>query len=184
MHTHAYIHAATRAATPIHFAACVHTLTTQPFAAAGGGGGGIVIASCTARPCNRSNKTLFRYVHYLHHEKSQPEAADLFFMHPLEALAVVAMPSLVLPYVVPLHWFIFEGWIVFSILIDVYGHLNFDAAPFHPFKISPYSHVRRLPWKKIFLQGRHHNAHHKLMRGNFALYFTFWDQFCQTRIED
>lgn len=126
----------------------------------------------------------YRYIHALHHARSAPEGVDLFFMHPVEACVCVFLPLVALPYLVPMHWFTYEGWVVFSVLIDVYGHASHDIAPLHPFKLSPYAYLRGLfPWRKVFLMGPHHNLHHRRRRGNYALYFTFWDHMCGTELQ-
>lgn len=92
---------------------------------------------------------LFSYIHSLHHKRSAPRPVDLFYMHPLECLVCVGLPFVAIPAVVPLHWVCWEGFVVKGIHIDVYGHCGFDAAPLHPFKLTQYSLIPRLPWKVI-----------------------------------
>eukprot|EP00041_Stephanoeca_diplocostata_P012869 m.217293 g.217293 ORF g.217293 m.217293 type:complete len:287 (-) comp19121_c0_seq1:218-1078(-) len=129
-----------------------------------------------------ANKLLFRWVHALHHERSAPEAWDLFYMHPVEAAVTVLLPFLVVPRVLPCHWLLWECWVVKAVMIDCYGHCGFDAHPFHPFKLTPFSWLPRLPWKRIFLNAKHHDDHHRVMHGNYALYFNLWDNLCGTSV--
>lgn len=58
----------------------------------------------------------------MHHERRAPVCWDLFYMHPLECLVVVALPFLMTPRMLPVHWFIWEGIIAKGVMIDVYGH--------------------------------------------------------------
>jgi len=128
--------------------------------------------------------TAYRQVHSMHHTVSDPEAWDLFYMHPAEAVGTVVVPLVLAPRLFPLHWVIWEGMVLKGILIDCYGHCGFEAAPFHPFKLTQFSLLPRLPWKKIFLTARHHDDHHKHRGGNYALYLRLWDTACGTWIED
>eukprot|EP00697_Spironema_sp_BW2_P013117 gnl/Spiro4/3005_TR1480_c0_g1_i1.p1 gnl/Spiro4/3005_TR1480_c0_g1~~gnl/Spiro4/3005_TR1480_c0_g1_i1.p1 ORF type:complete len:284 (-),score=23.92 gnl/Spiro4/3005_TR1480_c0_g1_i1:21-821(-) len=117
---------------------------------------------------------LYKHVHSWHHERVAPESWDLFYMHPVEAFLVVMLPHAFCVYLIPTHWLIFEGLLVMTCLIDVYGHIGFAAEPFHPVKLMWYTYLP-LPWHRIFLSGRHHDEHHRLKTCNFSLYYNFWD---------
>ena len=43
---------------------------------------------------------------------SSLQACDLFYMHPVECLVCVVLPFLVTPRVLPLHWLMWEGFLV------------------------------------------------------------------------
>ena len=94
----------------------------------------------------------------------------------------VALPFAVLPRLLPLHWIVWEGLLVKGILIDVYGHCGIDCGPWHPFKLTQYSLLPRLPWRSVFLHNVDHDEHHRLGKGNYALYLRLWDGVCDTEL--
>jgi sterol desaturase/sphingolipid hydroxylase (fatty acid hydroxylase superfamily) len=60
-----------------------------------------------------------------------------------------------------------------AIGMNVLGHLGFE---FYPAWFA--SH----PVFKWLNTSTHHNHHHKISRGNYALYFTFWDKVMGTEL--
>ena len=60
------------------------------------------------------------------------------------------------------------------------GHCGFDAAPFHPFKVTHFSVLPNFPYKDVFLSAKHHDDHHRHRSCNYALYFPLWDLVCGT----
>ena len=127
-----------------------------------------------------SSPRLYRWIHHLHHERTAPEAWDLFWMHPIECVVTVVIPFLVTPRLLPLHWIIWEGLVVKGILIDCYGHCGFDAQPFHPFKLTQFSIWPGFPWRRVFLTAKHHDLHHMYRVGNYGLYLDLWDRMLET----
>ena len=119
-------------------------------------------------------------MHTLHHRKPRPTHWDLFYMHPAECFVAVVLPFAVAPRLLPLHWVAWEGMVTLGVMIDVYGHCGLDTGFFHPFKVTHYSVLPGLPWRRIFLQGAHHDEHHRLGRCNYALYLDLWDRVCAT----
>lgn len=124
----------------------------------------------------------YKWIHAMHHEHGAPEAWDLFYMHPVELVIAVAVPFLVTPRLLSLHWVIYEGLVLKGVLIDCYGHCGFDATPFHPFKLTQFSLWPRFPWRSVFLTAKHHDDHHRLRTGNYALYLCIWDDVLGTLV--
>eukprot|EP00040_Diaphanoeca_grandis_P027695 m.158351 g.158351 ORF g.158351 m.158351 type:complete len:294 (+) comp31086_c0_seq1:328-1209(+) len=126
------------------------------------------------------SKFAYQWIHSLHHQRTNPEAWDLFYMHPIESVVTVVLPFLLSPRLLPLHWLMWEGLIVKGVMIDCYGHCGFDTRPFHPFKVTQFSLIPSFPYRALFLDAKHHDDHHRLVRGNFALYLNIWDNVCGT----
>jgi sterol desaturase/sphingolipid hydroxylase (fatty acid hydroxylase superfamily) len=42
----------------------------------------------------------------------------------------------------------------------------------------------RIPFLKYKTASTHHNLHHEKFKGNYGLYFTFWDKWMKTEIAE
>ena len=56
---------------------------------------------------------------------------------------------------------------VSSLVINVYGHLGYEVTP---------KWFRHSILFQIFNSSTHHNLHHEKFKGNYGLYFRFWDR--------
>ncbi|MBK6998392.1 MAG: sterol desaturase family protein [Lewinellaceae bacterium] len=61
------------------------------------------------------------------------------------------------------------------LLFNVYGHLGYELFP-----PKMYKHTLG-KWLNTSI---YHNLHHEKFKGNYGLYFTFWDRLCGTLRED
>ena len=70
-------------------------------------------------------------------------------------------------WVMPLHGSVIYIFLIHMILRNVLGHTGFELFP---------RGFTRLPLAGILTTVTHHDMHHSNPRGNFALYFTWWDR--------
>lgn len=113
---------------------------------------------------------LFRIFHLVHHRSNNPTPWASLAFHPLEAIAEIAILPLIVV-IIPLHplaLFAFASW---SLLWNIVGHLGFELFPRgwvdHPI----------LKWLNT---STHHNLHHHYSKGNYSLYFNWWDHWMGT----
>ncbi|MES2766970.1 MAG: sterol desaturase family protein [Bacteroidota bacterium] len=113
---------------------------------------------------------VFKTVHLLHHKSTNPSPWASFAFHPLEAIleAAVVFPIVLL---IPIHPLALLGFLVLGQIYNVYGHLGFELYP-RWFVQHP---VGR--WINTSLN---HNMHHQFFKGNYGLYFRFWDEWMGT----
>ena len=116
----------------------------------------------------------YKYFHKVHHESTDPSPLTAFAFHPSEAV-VEYFVAFVLPFLLPLNFGIIIAWQIFSMLNNVLGHLGYE--------IYPKGWVK-FPILKFKTASTHHNMHHQLFNGNYALYFTWWDKWMGTEFKD
>lgn len=115
---------------------------------------------------------LFKRIHLEHHRSHNPDPLTAYSFHPLEA--VLEMIWIVpLFFWVPLYLPAVILFSFFAIGMNVVGHLGFEVYP---------TWFAQHPVMKWLNTSTHHNKHHKLSRGNYALYFTFWDKVMGTEL--
>lgn len=117
---------------------------------------------------------LYKFFHRVHHESTDPSPLTAFAFHPSEAIVENAMGFL-LPFIMPLHFGVILAWQVFDMLNNVLGHLGYEAYP---------KGWVKMPILKYKTASTHHNMHHQLFNGNYALYFTWWDKWMGTEFKD
>jgi ferredoxin-NADP reductase/sterol desaturase/sphingolipid hydroxylase (fatty acid hydroxylase superfamily) len=118
--------------------------------------------------------SLYKFFHKVHHESTDPSPLTAFAFHPSEAV-VEYIVAFVLPFLLPLNFGLIIAWQIFSMLNNVLGHLGYE--------IYPKSWVK-FPILKFKTASTHHNMHHQLFNGNYALYFTWWDKWMGTEFKD
>jgi sterol desaturase/sphingolipid hydroxylase (fatty acid hydroxylase superfamily) len=117
---------------------------------------------------------LFRPIHLEHHRSVNPSPWAAYAFGPIEAY----LESLIFPiflFTIPVTvWHVFVFFIL-SIMYNVYGHLGFELYPkgFHR------SWVGR--WVNTSVS---HNQHHHYFKGNYGLYFLWWDRWMGTIRDD
>ena len=115
---------------------------------------------------------LFRRAHAVHHASRPPTAWAAMSFHPAEAMTgAVVIPALV--FVVPIHVAMLGLVLAIMTLMGVANHMGWEMAP------------RALvhgPAGRWLITATHHEAHHAAYRGNYGLYFRFWDKACGTDI--
>lgn len=113
---------------------------------------------------------LFSWVHKVHHLSTRPTPFTSFAFHPTEAFleAIWIIPTVML---IPIQRDLLIVYSFLSLLNSLRGHLNFELTPS---ALLPNS---KLSWLNT---GTHHSDHHKHFKGNYGLYFLFWDRWCGT----
>jgi lathosterol oxidase len=113
---------------------------------------------------------LFRRVHGVHHRSRNPSPWAAYSFHPLEALINGSVTLLAL-LVVPLH-----VGVLFAIALHEIARNTINHASIEPL---PRGFVRHRFWG-LFTTTTHHHLHHETARGNYGLWFTWWDRWCGT----
>lgn len=116
----------------------------------------------------------YKFFHKVHHESTDPSPLTAFAFHPSEAI-IENMMHFVLPFLLPLNFGLMIAWQIFSMLNNVLGHLGYE--------IYPKGWVK-FPLLQFKTASTHHNMHHQLFNGNYALYFTWWDKWMGTEFKD
>ena len=117
---------------------------------------------------------LYKYFHRVHHESTDPSPLTAFAFHPSEAV-IEQLMHVLLPFLFPLHFGVLIAWQIFSMLNNVLGHLGYEVYP---------KGWVKLPLLQFKTASTHHNMHHQLFNGNYALYFTWWDKWMGTEFKD
>ncbi len=113
---------------------------------------------------------LFKTFHLLHHKSVNPSPLASYSFNFLEGVleAMVLVPVLMLVPLHPLSLLIFS---TLAFAINVYGHLGYEVAP---------RWFRHSFLFEILNTSVHHNLHHSRFKGNYGLYFRFWDRLMDT----
>jgi len=113
---------------------------------------------------------VFRRVHLVHHQSTNPSPFAALAFHPFEAVLEAAVFGMFLM-IMPLHPIHLAIFFTVQMAYNVYGHLGWEL------------------YSTKFLQGpigrwintsRAHNAHHQYFTGNYGLYFLWWDRWFGT----
>jgi sterol desaturase/sphingolipid hydroxylase (fatty acid hydroxylase superfamily) len=113
---------------------------------------------------------VFKLVHLIHHKSTNPSPWAALAFHPLEAV-IEAGIFLVLVMLLPMHpWHLIIFFAV-QMLYNVYGHLGWELYP---------KGFTKHPIGKWINTSVNHNGHHQFFKGNYGLYFLWWDRWCGT----
>lgn len=113
---------------------------------------------------------LFSFFHVLHHKSTNPSPWASFAFQPTEAFIESGIIYL-FAFSFPVHFIHLMSFLVFMTLYNVYGHLGFEILP-----KGAHKHWL-LKW---FNNSVNHNMHHQYFKGNYGLYFTWWDRLMGT----
>lgn len=113
---------------------------------------------------------IFKHTHLLHHKSTNPSPWAAYAFHPLEGIveAGVIYPIV---FFIPYHPTAILVFLLFMMTYNVYGHLGFEIFP----KGFNKNFVGK--WLNTSVN---HNQHHKYFKGNYGLYFLFWDRIMGT----
>lgn len=119
-------------------------------------------------------KHLFKLFHLVHHKSTNPSPWAAYAFHPLEAIVEAAI-LVVFLFTLPVHKLHLMIFFFFMIIYNIYGHLGWELYPknFHKTWIGK--------WINTSVS---HNQHHQYFKGNYSLYFLFWDRWMGTLRED
>jgi len=117
------------------------------------------------------HRTLFRVFHRVHHLSTSPSPWAAYSFAPPEALvSALVVPVLLL--FLPMHELALFAFLVYMIVMNVIGHLGIELYP---------RWFARNRWTRWYSTSTHHNLHHRDFRGNYGLYFTWWDRVMGTQ---
>lgn len=120
------------------------------------------------------HKKLFCIFHLVHHKSVNPSPWAAYSFHPLEAL-VEAGIFLIFLFTIPIHLLHLVIFFFLMIVYNVYGHLGYELYP------KGFNKNRFGKWINTSVN---HNQHHQYFKGNYGLYFTFWDRAMGTLRKD
>ncbi len=115
-------------------------------------------------------KKIYKYVHRVHHESTNPSPWAAYAFHPWEALIQVLVFPIML-FTIPLHPIVITLFLLYMIIRNVTGHLGFEIFP------KGWTKNKWLSWTTAVT---HHNIHHERFHTNYGLYFTWWDRWMKT----
>lgn len=115
---------------------------------------------------------LFRIAHAVHHESRPPTAWAAMSFHPVEAVTgAIVIPALV--FIIPIHVAMLGLVLAIMTVMGVGNHMGWEMFP---------RAIVHGPAGKWLITATHHEKHHAAYRGNYGLYFRFWDKICGTDI--
>lgn len=115
------------------------------------------------------SKLLFRHVHRVHHEFTNPTPFASYAFHPFEAVIELAIIGALL-LVLPIHMGAIAVYFVIFTALNVVSHLGFELYP---------------AWiSRWFITSMHHNLHHTRFVGHYMLLFNIWDRAVGTNYPD
>lgn len=117
---------------------------------------------------------IFRLFHLVHHKSINPSPWAAYAFHPLEAMVEVGIVVIFL-FTIPIHKYHLGLFFLFMIIYNVYGHLGWELYP------KGFSRHWLGKWINTSVN---HNQHHQYFKGNYGLYFLFWDRVMGTIRED
>ena len=112
----------------------------------------------------------FRILHAVHHASRPPTVWAAMSFHPYEALTgAVVIPVLV--FLIPIHLAALGLVLSIMTVMGVTNHMGWEMFP----RFIVQGWLGR--W---VITATHHQQHHDAYRGNYGLYFRFWDLVCGT----
>ena len=116
------------------------------------------------------HKSLFNVMHLVHHKSTNPSPWAAYAFHPLEAIVEQGI-FVVFLFTIPVHKSHMGIFFLLSIIYNIYGHLGWELYP------NGFSKSFIGKWINTSVN---HNQHHKYFKGNYGLYFLFWDRIMGT----
>jgi lathosterol oxidase len=116
------------------------------------------------------HRWLYRRVHHAHHESRNPSPWAAYSFAPAEAAVHAAFVPL-FTLVLPVHDIALFTFVGVMAVRNVIGHLGIELLP---------AGFIRAPVARWSTTTTHHAVHHHRPRGNYGLYFTWWDRLMGT----
>ncbi|WP_181304706.1 sterol desaturase family protein [Rufibacter sp. XAAS-G3-1] len=113
---------------------------------------------------------LFKLFHLTHHKSVNPSPWAAFSFSPLEAVVEGGI-IFVVALLIPIHPLAIVLFLFFMTVYNVYGHLGYEIYP---------QWLVESKVGKWLNTSTNHNMHHKFFKGNYGLYFRFWDEWLGT----
>ena len=116
------------------------------------------------------HKLIYKYVHKVHHNSTNPSPWAAFSFHPSESI-IEAMIVPILVLIMPIHPLAILAFLLYMTFMNVLGHLGFEMYP-NGFTTHWFG-----KWHNT---ATHHNMHHRFFNCNYGLYFNYWDRLMGT----
>ncbi len=116
------------------------------------------------------HKKLFRLFHLVHHHSTNPSPWAAYSFHPLEAVVEAGIFAVFL-FTIPITPYHLGIFFFLMIVYNVYGHLGYELYP------KGFSNHWFGKWINTSVN---HNQHHQYFKGNYGLYFLWWDRWMHT----
>lgn len=116
----------------------------------------------------------FKHTHLVHHKSVNPSPWTSYSFHFFEAIAEGLVLLLIVLFL-PMNALSIGMFVLVGFMINVYGHLGYEIMP---------EWFRRSWLFEISNTSIHHNLHHSKFKGNYGLYFRFWDRLMGTEHPD
>jgi lathosterol oxidase len=114
--------------------------------------------------------TIYRVVHKTHHLSTNPSPWAAMAFHPIESVLEAGI-IVIVAFLFPVHPLAIGIFLLFMMVYNVYGHLGYELYP----KGFANSFIGK--WVNTSVN---HNQHHQYFKGNYGLYFLFWDRWMGT----
>jgi Delta7-sterol 5-desaturase len=112
----------------------------------------------------------FKLAHAVHHDSRPPTAWAAMSFHPWEALTgAIIIPALV--FIIPIHIAALGLVLAIMTIMGITNHMGWELFP--RFMVNGLL-------GNLLITATHHQKHHDAYRGNYGLYFRFWDKMCGT----
>tara|TARA_B110000977_G_scaffold180628_1_gene240462 strand:- start:67 stop:1155 length:1089 start_codon:yes stop_codon:yes gene_type:complete len=108
------------------------------------------------------HKSVYKYVHKIHHEHTHPFGIAAEYAHPVETF-FLGIGTLLGPLIFAKHMVTLWAWLTVRLFETVEDHSGYDL-PFNPTNFIPF-------WGGAV----HHDFHHKTFKGPYASIFTWCD---------
>jgi Delta7-sterol 5-desaturase len=118
---------------------------------------------------------VFARVHAHHHRSQYPTAWSTYSFDPLESVVQAGIYALV-PFALPVHFTVLG---LFVLTVNVHAALIHSG---HDLFLVRGRSGRRLHGR-VLSTSLDHDLHHGGARGNYGLYFSFWDRVMKTQVE-
>jgi len=109
----------------------------------------------------------YRNIHSLHHKYRNPSPFAAIAVHPLEFFLNSVIPSTIMAFIIPTHYYV---WL-FS-----YGFHLFWSVLIH-------DGLKNNSMGNLIMDAKHHGIHHKKPLTNYAFIISYWDVFFNTYSE-
>ncbi|PUZ30052.1 Sterol desaturase/sphingolipid hydroxylase, fatty acid hydroxylase superfamily [Chitinophaga costaii] len=120
------------------------------------------------------HKSIFKYTHLVHHQSVNPSPWTSYSFHIVEAVTEGAILP-ILAFTLPMQADMLIIFTVVSLIINVYGHLGYEIMP---------KGLRQSYLFEVINTSVYHNLHHSKFKGNYSLYFRWWDKLMKTENPD
>ncbi|NOS93961.1 MAG: sterol desaturase family protein [Cyclobacteriaceae bacterium] len=114
--------------------------------------------------------SIYKWFHQVHHLSTNPSPWAAYAFHPLEAVVEAGIVVLIV-FVMPTHPMAVSLFLLIMMVYNVYGHLGYELYP------KGFSKSAIGKWINTSVN---HNQHHQFFRGNYGLYFLWWDRWMGT----